>query len=329
MEASLRRIAPLLDAPSAELVALHRLSGGASKETWSFDLKTAAQTRPFILRRAPSGVRPDDPSIAIETEAELMSLSARRGVPVPTVRHVLRSEDGLGRGYIMDRVAGETLARRILRDPSFAAARARFAQDSGGILARIHSVDASSAALRTTTPAAHVEEIALRYRRCALPRPVFDLALRWLRQNLPAPVPPRLVHGDFRNGNLIFGPEGVRAVLDWELAHRGDPMEDIGWLCINSWRFGAIDHPVGGIADREALYAAYEAQSDSAVDRAAVHFWEILGTLRWGSFCAAMVEWVRSGEDRSVERVMIARRASETEIDLLRLLVPREDARAG
>jgi aminoglycoside phosphotransferase (APT) family kinase protein len=213
------------------------------------------------------------------------------------------------------------LARRVIRDPKFAAARARFAHDAGTILARIHAVDASQAALRVTTPAIEVEEIAARYRRTGHPRPVFDLALHWINNHLPAPSgAPKLVHGDFRNGNFIFGTDGVRAVLDWELAHRGDPMEDLGWLCINSWRFGMIDRPVGGIGDREALYVAYEAVAGVPVDRTAVHFWEVLGTLRWGTFCAAMVEWIRTGGDRSVERAMIARRASETEIDLMRLL---------
>ena len=67
------------------------------------------------------------------------------------------------------------------------------------------------------------------------------------------------MHGDFRHGNLIIGPDGVRAVLDWELAHTGDPMEDLGWICVNSWRFGEIDKPVGGFGTREELFAGYEA----------------------------------------------------------------------
>ena len=67
------------------------------------------------------------------------------------------------------------------------------------------------------------------------------------------------MHGDFRHGNLIIGPDGVRAVLDWELAHLGDPMEDLGWICVNSWRFGEIDKPVGGFGTREELFAGYEA----------------------------------------------------------------------
>ena len=152
---------------------------------------------------------------------------------------------------------------------------------------------------------------------------MFDLALRWLSQNDPGPsADVTLVHGDFRNGNLIIGPDGVRAVLDWELAHLGDPMEDLGWICVNSWRFGEIDKPVGGFGSREDLFAGYEA-AGRKVDAARVKFWEVMGTLRWGVMCCGMMQRFRLGPDHSMERAMIGRRASETEIDLLRLLAPR------
>ena len=131
-----------------------------------------------------------------------------------------------------------------------------------------------------------------------------------------------LVHGDFRHGNLIIGPDGVRAVLDWELAHFGDPMEDLGWVCVNSWRFGEIDKPVGGFGTREELFAGYEA-AGRKVDPDRVKFWEVMGTLRWGIMCCGMMQRFRIGPDHSMERAMIGRRSSETEIDLLRLLAPR------
>ena len=130
-----------------------------------------------------------------------------------------------------------------------------------------------------------------------------------------------------RNGNLIVGPEGVRAVLDWEVVHVGDPMEDLGWICVTSWRFGNIDKPVGGFGSRQDLFAAYGAESGRAVDPDRVKFWEVLGTLRWGLTCAGMALEFLDG-DRSVERAAIGRRASETEIDLLSILLDREPARA-
>ena len=100
--------------------------------------------------------------------------------------------------------------------------------------------------------------------------------------------PPRsaegVVHGDFRNGNLIIGPDGVRAVLDWELAHLGDPMEDLGWLCVKAWRFGSA-LPVGGFGAVERPGRRLRGGVGPTVDRDVLHWWEVLGTLRWGIIC--------------------------------------------
>ena len=150
--------------------------------------------------------------------------------------------------------------------------------------------------------------------------PVFDLAFRWLSDRAPTGGELRLVHGDFRNGNFIVGPEGIRAVLDWELAHLGDPMEDLGWLCVASWRFGHLDQPVGGFGQREELYAGYESAGGRKIEPDEVHFWEVLGTLKWGIMCLIQGFTHLSGAKRSVELAAIGRRPSETEIDLLNLL---------
>lgn len=326
----LGRLAPRIDAGATAVAGLQRLSGGASQETWAFDVARGdASPLRLILRRMPPGQRFGDRMAGLEVEAALIRAAAARGVPVPRVRHVLAPGDGIGRGFVMDRIEGETLARRILRDAAYAPARDRFAQEAGTYLARIHAIDTTGIALRTLTPEAEVESLYQQYVATGQHRPVFDLAVGWLRRNLPQPVTPRLVHGDFRNGNLIFGSEGIRAVLDWEVAHLGDPMRDLAWICVNSWRFGEIDKPVGGIAQRADLHAAYAAEAGYPVDTAAVHFWEVAGCLWWGVMCASMVAWIRSGEDASVERCMIARRASETEIDLMRLLLPLETRDAG
>ena len=145
------------------------------------------------------------------------------------------------------------------------------------------------------TAAKEIAELERDYRSFDWPRPVFELALRWLRDHDPGPSEEvTLVHGDFRHGNLIIGPDGVRAVLDWELAHIGDPMEDLGWICVNSWRFGEIDKPVGGFGSREELFAGYEA-AGRRVDPERVMFWEVMGTLRWGVMCCGMMQRFRIG----------------------------------
>ncbi|GLR86718.1 phosphotransferase family protein [Bradyrhizobium iriomotense] len=301
------------------------LSGGASQETWSFDIMHHNGLAGAILRRAPTGYGAAPTRAAgLAAEASLMQLAFEAGIPSPRVLHVLTPDDDLGVGFIMQRVEGETIARKILRDAKFAKARPKLTRQLGEALAGIHQLpQAKLPELRRMTAAKEIDEFERDYRSLNWPKPVFDLALRWLRDHDPGPSAEiTLVHGDFRNGNLVIGADGLCAVLDWELAHLGDPMEDLGWLCVNSWRFGEIDKPVGGFGSREELFAGYEA-AGRKVDAARVKFWEVMGTLRWGIMCCGMMQRFRAGPDHSMERAMIGRRASETEIDLLRLLAPR------
>jgi aminoglycoside phosphotransferase (APT) family kinase protein len=247
------------------------------------------------------------------------------GVPVPEVRYVLAPEDALGEGFLMQQIAGETLPSKILRDPTLATVRSRLASQLGSIAAAIHSVELSRLPqLPLLDAQRQVQHLHTQYQAQETPRPVFELAFRWLREHLPPAVTAVLVHGDYRHGNLIVGAQGVHAVLDWELAHFGDPAEDLAWLCIPPWRFGELDQPVGGFGKREELLDAYERASGLAIDRARLEWWDVLGSLRWGIMCADMPKWLRSGRDTSVERAMISRRASESELDLLRLLAPRK-----
>lgn len=316
-----RRVIP--DVVSIENLA--QLSGGASQQTWSFDAVAHGSRRPLILRLGPPGYKPSDEAPGLEKEAELMCLAAARGVPSPHVLYTLQGSDGIGRGFIMDRVDGETIPRKILRDPQFAAVRPKLAREVGGILARIHSIDvATLPALPLKSAASQLLDLRQVYETDGQPRPVFELAFRWLQERMPPPLPShRLVHGDFRHGNLIIGADGVRAVLDWEIAHVGDPFCDLGWICVNSWRFGVIDQPVGGFGQLQDMIAGYEEAGGDPVDVARVKFWEAFGTLRWGVFCLKLFARCANPQTRSVEYAMIGRRVSETEIDLLRLIAPR------
>jgi len=304
-----------------------KLSGGASQETWSFDVVHPQGNVGAILRRSPKGFGAAPSRAAgLEAEAKLMQLAHDAGLPSPKVMHVLEEADDLGTGFIMQRIEGETIARKILRDEQFAGARPHLAHQLGRIAAGIHGLPrAELPKLREMSATKEITEIGREFRSFDWPRPVFELALRWLADHDPGPpVEMTLVHGDFRHGNLIIGSDGVRAVLDWELAHVGDPMEDLGWICVNSWRFGEIDRPVGGFGSREELFAGYE-EVGRRVDARRVRFWEVMGTLRWGVMCCGMMQRFRTSPDHSMERAMIGRRASETEIDLLRLLAPRGD----
>ncbi len=314
---------------SGEALHLRRLSGGASQETWAFSFVTQHGQRPLILRRKPHD-RQSQLAAGLETEAVLLRLAHEAGARVPPVFYVLAPEDDCGTGFIMDRLEGETIPRKILRDDGFAHARQVLARDCGEALSIIHRIDPARLpdTLRAAPGSVRLAELRNTYAAVGRPNPVFALALRWLGDHMPADPPTlSLVHGDFRHGNLMIGPDGLVGVLDWELAHLGDPMEDLGWICVPSWRFGEIEKPVGGFGHRRHLFAAYEAAGGAPVDPDRVKFWEVFGALQWGLMCSGMAEVYRSGADASVERAMIGRRASEVEIDLLDYMAPLvEDA---
>ncbi|MEQ9507384.1 MAG: phosphotransferase family protein [Hyphomonas sp.] len=306
----------------AQLKSLKRLSGGASQETWAFDVDAAGTTNALILRRAPGGVaaaRSSD-AVSLAIEAELLGATTKAGVRVPEVLHVSPPGSELGEAFVMRRVAGETLGRKILRDDEYKIARTRLTRDCGEALAGIHAVPTAelTALPRSLGPEqiAKYEDI---YRSFELPRPVFELAFSWLKANAPAPAAPVLVHGDFRLGNLIVNEEGLGAVLDWELAHIGDPREDIAWLCVNSWRFGHSEKRVGGFGDLPEMLEAYAAAGGAKFTASEIDWWEILGSLKWGVMCMIMYSAYKTGADPSVERAAIGRRVSENEIDLINL----------
>jgi aminoglycoside phosphotransferase (APT) family kinase protein len=300
---------------------LKRMTAGATQEVWRFELVQNGAETPLVLRRAPGGTRVSETAIGLETEARLIVAAGEKGVPAPPVRYVLAPEDGIGHGFVMGFVEGETLGGRIVRQEAFAEARTFLARQCGEIIARVHTIDPSPfPRLRRQTPRELIQQYHATYKASGWPRPVIDLAFRWLFERCPPdPVEMKLVHGDFRNGNLMIGPDGVRAVLDWEIAHVGDPMEDLGWMCTASWRFGQMDKPVGGFGEREDLWAGYETAGGPPVQRDHALWWEVYGSMRWGVMCAGMTAAFRGG-DPSVERGVIARRTSENEVDLLRLL---------
>ncbi|OUC98198.1 phosphotransferase family protein [Streptosporangium minutum] len=315
--------------PGTAVASRIRLPGGASRETWALDVvDPGGVTHELILRMDSPGAALDA-GIGLAGEAALMRAARAAGVPVPGV---LASA---GSHILMERVSGETIPRRILRDDAFADVRPGLAARCGEILAAIHRMPLSSLApaaprgdparavpQRAAPPA--VPDDPLRSWRDLLdltgqPHPVFELAFRRLADSRPAGGRVTVVHGDFRNGNLVIGPDGIRAVLDWELAHAGDPLEDLGWLCVKSWRFGS-PLPVGGFGEYGPLVEAYERASGHPVDRDALRWWETFGVLKWGVICVMQVMRHLTGGARSVELAAIGRRVCETEWDLLEAL---------
>jgi len=296
-----------------EIRDLTRLTGGASRETWSFDAALGdGSLRRLILRRDTPGV---SRGRSLVREALAIEAAARAGVPEPVILAHSDGTERLGAAYvIMERIEGETIARRILRDERLAGARALLASQCGEILGRIHSIPPDEVPdLERFDVLADIEGMIHAF---SDPSPALELGLRWLSQNRPQPPADVVLHGDFRNGNLVIGPDGIRAVLDWELVHLGDPMQDLGYLCVRAWRFGG-DGPVGGFGSYEDLFAGYERISGRAVDRDAVRWWEVFGSVWWGGACMLQAWRHLSGGERSVELAAIGRRVSEQEYDVL------------
>ena len=298
---------------AGEVSGLGRMLGGASRETWSFDL----DGEPLVLRRDPPGTPRGG---AMVREAALLTAAAAAGVPVPTV--VAASDDpaALGAPYlVMSRLQGETIARRILRDEEFTLARGRLTAQLAEAAARLHrgvAVDAVGGLVADDDPLATLRATLDGFGE---PHPALEIGLRRLAATRPEPTGCVVVHGDFRLGNVLVDREGLVGVLDWELAHLGDPAEDLGWLCVRSWRFGS-PLPVAGVGTREVLLASYAAAGGFPVDARSLAWWEAFGTLRWAVICVQQAHTHLSGAVRSVELAAIGRRVCEVELDLLDLL---------
>ena len=329
MTEAIRLLAALLTRTAGTAVAVAAvtpLSGGASSATFAVDAIRNGTPWPLIFQRAEGQVgQPAAGARAMpkRLQAELQRTAGAHGVPVAAVVAVAEPDDGLGDGFVMERVGGESLAPRWLKGEGFAAARAAMTAQCGAALARIHATPLDAVAhlpLAGGSAAAQSAAMFAMYRGFGVDEPAFDLAFAWLRERLgdaPARV---LCHGDFRSGNFIVDARGLAAVLDWELAHLGDHHADLGWLCVNAWRFGYWQNAVGGFGDRAELYAAYEAAGGAPVDPALAHVWEVYGTLRWGMSCLQLADDHLSGRVRSVERAAIGRRVTEVAADLLWLL---------
>ena len=304
---------------------LQRLSGGASRETWSFDLERDGELQELILRRDPPFTNTGaGRSGGMPLEARLFAAASDANMPVPRVLASGDADpDGVETGFlVMTRVAGETIARKILRDEPYARARSVLVHDLGAAIAKLHAVPIDA------IEGLEVSDRLERYREMLdaleYPSPTFELAYRWLKENTPKTPRQAVVHGDYRLGNVIVDANGLASVLDWELAHIGDPMEDLGWLCVRAWRFGGAG-VVAGLGSLEELYAGYRSEG-GVVDEQAVHWWIVAGTLIWGIMCALQASAHTSGVNRSVELAAIGRRVSEQEHDLLELLnAPRHD----
>lgn len=305
-----RRLSELWKRPVAvrELV---RLSGGASRETYSF----VADGRPLVLRRDPAG---DLREGGMPREAAVIRAADRVGVPVATVVDSAGADSTLGAGYLIaDWVEGDTRPQTLLRANPYADMHDELLREIGQAFARIHRIPVDG--LDLEPPGDPVAGLRNWYDTLAEPLPVLEAALIWLDANRPADRAAAVVHGDLRNGNLMVSESGLAAVLDWELVHLGDPLEDLGWFCVPCWRFGGAGE-AGGFGSLDVLLDGYEQEAGWRPDPAEVRWWQAYGIARWAIGCREMAGWHLSGQSPSIELAAIGRRVAEQEYDLLRAI---------
>lgn len=307
-----------------QLVNWQPLSGGASSQVFRFQCDSLPLPgNDFIIRLAHEG-EVFAAGLTKQQESRIQQAAATAGIRTPAVLHSFAADSDLRAAYISPFISGDSDPISIIRRCQQDHSAERLLQQCASQLAAIHALDTGQQAfLPGTDTEKQVLALQAEYQRYRQTLPVFSLAFRWLRDHLPAPCKSVVLHGDFRNGNLLVDAEELCSILDWELAHCGDPAEDLAWFCAMPWRFGYWQQQAGGLASRETFFQAYERAAGHTLSRARLHFWEVYAILRWGIICLYQCDVHMRGVEHSLERLAIGRRIAECEMDLISLL---EDA---
>ena len=293
------------------------LTGGASADINRIIFE---DNKEFIVRRS---VVKDKAVMAIpkNMEAKIQKIVKEYGAPVPEIIMEFSEGAEIGEGYVMQSVGGETIPRKILRDDSYKNIRNKLPYEIGKSLAQIHKTKLEKLQdLEKITFSESLEKLFIIYESFDQPQPVFDLAFKWLENQKILDYEEVLVHGDYRFGNFIISEKKLESIIDWELAHIGNHMEDLGWLCVRSWRFGNVNKRAAGLGDVDDLIAGYESNSKIKIDKSQLDMWQLYGSLKWGIICMVQTFAHLSGAVKSLEKAAIGRRVSETEFDLMNMI---------
>ncbi len=317
LEAALREVLG-----PGEVLELKRLPGGASKEAWAVDYRTREGTYPLFLRRAGGGVIYQG-TLPLAHEFRLLQVARAHGVKVPEPLHYFPDLEGR-EAFLMRRLFGEAIGTRVVRRPELARARAALPEAMAEELAKIHAIPPAELSFLKPPSLppwqAALEEAYRDLDALQEPHPALEWGLRWLLDHPPRELPPLVVHGDFRIGNLLVDGEGLVAVLDWEFAHLGDPREDLAWPLVRAWRFGEDGKRLGGIGEVGPFLERYNALTGQGIAEEELFWWEVLGNVRWGLGALKQARRHLRGEERSVELAVLGRLASEMEYEVLYLL---------
>ena len=289
---------------------MHLLAGGASKEAWAVDV----EGEPLLVRRASRGVI-HAATLSLEDEFHVLEAAAEAGVKVPRPVAYL-GELGGREAFAMERVEGETIGRRIARNPP-PGLDVQLADE----LAKIHAIPPDR--LPFLGSGDILERFEGELDSVGDPHPAIEYGLWWLREHRPAPLPDVVTHGDFRIGNVVVSEGGLEYLLDWEFAHLSDPREDLAWPLVRAWRFGADDRRLGGVGEVAPYLERYAELTGRAVSEDELYWWEVLGNVKWATGCLTQCRRHLTGLDRSVEYAVLGRMAAEMEYELLHLIESR------
>jgi aminoglycoside phosphotransferase (APT) family kinase protein len=280
-------------ASDLRVVNLMRIPGGSSRETYSFDLEWTEngehKTRPMIGRRDPTGgLLKSERS----REYKVVDTMHRAGMRIPEPLFLELDASVMERPFfIMHRMPGRTAAGAgAAAEPE--ALRRALAIDFLAEMARLHQLDWRALGMEWLGAPADLAEPArvqtqhwlglYNADRMHEPWPILDAAFTWLKANPVVADRITIVHGDFRSGNFLFDDRGFISMLDWEMTHLGDPLEDLGWSTMGLW---GKDNLAGGLIDREEYIRLYEEKSGALVDRKRLFFYQVLGNVKMAVIC--------------------------------------------
>jgi aminoglycoside phosphotransferase (APT) family kinase protein len=287
--------------------SMHLLAGGASKEAWAVEV----DGQRLFVRRALGGVIHED-TLPLEHEFQVLEAALEAGVKVPRPVAYL-GELGGREAFAMELVEGETIGRRIVRNPP-PGLETQLAEE----LAKIHAIPAER------LPFLRSGDVLQRFEHeldtVGEPHPAIEYGLWWLREYRPVPLPDVVSHGDFRIGNVVVSERALEYLLDWEFAHLADPRDDVAWPLVRAWRFGADERRLGGVGEVAPYLARYAELTGVEIAEADLGWWEVLGNVKWATGCLTQCRRHLTGVDRSVEYAVLGRMAAEMEYELLDLI---------
>ena len=297
----------LEEALGRRVTSMHLLPGGASKEAWAVETDEG----PLLVRRAGVGVI-HEATLPLRQEFHVLEAAEEAGVKVPHPVAYL-GELGGHEAFAMELIEGETIGRRIVRQPP-PGLDLQLAEE----LAKIHAIPAERLPFLRTGDV--LERFVHELDSVGEPHPAIEYGLWWLRAHRPEPLPEVVSHGDFRLGNIAVSERGLEYVLDWEFAHLSDPQEDVAWPIVRAWRFGADDRRLGGIGEVGPYLERYGELTGRSIGEDELLWWEVLGNVKWATGCLTQCRRHLNGQDRSVEYAVLGRMAAEMEYELLDLI---------